>query len=162
MYKVNDKVIHSREGLSTIVGQTTFADRTYFIIKPDNGNADNIYVLTDKTENIIRPIMKKDAAISLVKYMKTVVAEFIDNTKQRRDIYKKRLISGNVYDLAYLHVQLYFYEFYNKNGQLVKLGPTDLQILRDARKILFDEFAISFKVSRDSIQPFIEKMIAEL
>lgn len=159
MYKVHDKVVHSREGVSTIVDVTKMMDREYFVIRSDNGGSENIYVLKDNTANIIRPIMKKDQAKNVINYMKSVVAEFIANTKQRRDQYKKRLLSGDVNDLAYLSRQLHFYEFYNANGQIVKLGPTDLQILRAAHKILFDELAISFNVDREKIEIFIEKMM---
>lgn len=162
MYKINDKVIHSREGLSTIVGQTSFADKEYYVIHAENGSADNIYVLVDNTENIIRPIMEKKEAILLVKYMKTVVAQFIDNTKQRRDQYKKKLLSGNVYDLAFLDRQLFYYELYNANGTLVKLGPTDIQMLRQAHEILFDELALSFKIARSEIKAYVENMILKL
>ena len=102
--------------------------------------------------------MSYDEAKKVVDYIKTVKAEFISNTKQRRDQYRKRLLSGNVYDLAYLARQLYFFNFYNANGQIVKLGPTDLQMLKDAESILFDELAISFNVAREEM----EKKIAEL
>lgn len=160
MFKVNDKVVHSREGLSTIVNTTKMCDREYFVIHADAGKGENIYVLINNTANIIRPIMKKNEAKVVVEYMKTVVAEFIDNTKQRRDTYKRKLLSGNVNDLAYLSRQLYFYDFYNSHGQLVKLGPTDLQMLRDAHKILFDEFALSFGISRDRIENFVSELLA--
>lgn len=160
MFKVNDKVVHAREGLSTIVSTTQMMDREYFVIRSDNGSSENIYVLVNNTANIIRPVMKKNEAKLVIDYMKTVVAEFIDNTKQRRDQYKRKLLSGDVNDLAYLSRQLYFYEFYNANGQLVKLGPTDLQMLRDAQKILFDEFAISFGLHREKVAEFVAKLLA--
>ena len=155
MFKVNDKVIHAREGLSTIVNITTMGDREYFVIHANRGGGENIYVLTNNTSNIIRPIMDEQAAREVIKYMKTVVAEFISNTKQRRDQYKKRLLSGNVLDLAYLSRQLYFYNYYNANGQPIKLGPTDVQMLKDAEMILFDEFALSFNKPREEVINFV-------
>ena len=159
MFKVNDKVIHSREGLSTIVSTTTMADREYFVIHANRGGGENIYVLTNNTTNIIRPIMNEDAAREVIKYMKTVVAEFISNTKQRRDQYKRRLLSGNVLDLAFLSRQLYFYNYYNANGQPIKLGPTDVQMLKDAETILYDEFALSFNKPREEIFEFIAALL---
>ena len=114
--------------------------------------------MMSRTENIIRPIMSYEESCEVVKYMKTVEAEFINNTKQRRDKYRKKLLSGNVYDLAYLSRQLYFFNFYNANGQVVKLGPTDLQMLKDAESILFDEFALSFKVDREKVEDKIKEL----
>jgi len=159
MFKVNDRVIHAREGLSLIVGTTTMADREYYVVKADRGGGESIYVLVNNTANIIRPIMKKDEALKVVEYMKGVVAEFISNTKQRRDQYKRRLLSGNVFDLAYLSRQLYFYNFYNANGQQIKLGPTDVQMLKDAETILYDELALSFDKDRDIVFDFVAGLL---
>ena len=124
-FRIGDRVVHSREGLSTITGETLIADNEYFIIRSDKGDKENIYVLKTRTENIIRPVMNLEEAHQVIEYMKSVPAAFISNTKQRRDIYKRKLLSGDVKDLAYLSRQLYFFNLYNSQGQLVKLGPTD-------------------------------------
>ena len=158
-YKVGDRVIHSREGLSTITNTTVIADNEYFVVVPDKGDHGNIYVLKSRTENIIRPIMNYDEAKKVVDYIKTVKAEFISNTKQRRDQYRRRLLSGNVYDLAYLSTQLYFFNYYNSHGQVVKLGPTDLQMLKDAEAILYDELAMSFNIDRDEVYNKITELL---
>ncbi len=157
-YSVGERVVHSREGLSTIKDITNIGGNDYFVVVSDKGAKENIYVMVSRTENIIRPIMTYEESCEVVKYMKTVEAEFINNTKQRRDKYRKRLLSGNVFDLAYLSRQLYFFNYYNANGQVVKLGPTDLQMLKDAEAILFDEFAISFNVDRDKVEDKIKEL----
>ena len=159
-YKINDRVVHAREGLSTITNITTMMDREYYVVVADKGERENIYVLKERTENIIRPIMSLEEGMKVVEYMKTVKAEFISNTKQRRDQYRKRLLSGNVLDLAYLSRQLYFFNYYNSIGQVVKLGPTDLQMLKDAEKVLFDELALSFNVDREKVDQKITELLA--
>ena len=158
-YKVGDRVVHAREGLSTIMSTTVIGGNEYFVVVSDKGDKENIYVLKSRTENIIRPIMSSEESHKVIEYMKSVNAEFLSNTKQRRDLYRKKLLSGNVLDLAYLSRQLYFYNYYNANGQVVKLGPTDLQMLKDAEKILFDELAISFDVEREELPKKIEELI---
>ena len=158
-FHVNDRVVHCREGLSLIVGETIIAGNEYFVVVSDKGDRENIYVLKSRTDNIIRPVMNVEEANQVVEYMKTVEAGFISNTKQRRDLYKKKLLSGNVYDLAYLSRQLYFFNFYNANGQVVKLGPTDLQMLKDAESILFDELAISYNIPRDKMSKHISQLL---
>lgn len=158
-FKVGDMIVHSREGLSTITGETKMGDNDYFVVVSSKGNSDNIYVLKSRTDNIIRPVMNESEARKVLDYMKSVPAAFISNTKQRRDLYKKKLLSGDVLDLAYLSRQLYFFNYYNANGQVVKLGPTDLQMLKDAESILFDEFALSFNVSRDKVVDVIAKLM---
>ncbi len=160
MFEKHQKVIHAREGLSTIVDIREMGGRSYYVIHSDRGTGENIYVLVDNVAHLIRPILSIDEAKEVLKYMKTVPAEFISNTKQRRDQYKKRLLSGSVLDLAYLSRQLYLYNYYNANGQPVKLGPTDVQMLKDAETILFDELAISFGKPREEIVEYISELIA--
>ena len=158
-FKVGDKIVHSREGLSTIVGETSIAGNDYFVVVSLKGSRENIYVLKSRTENIIRPVMNESEAKEVISYMKEVPAAFISNTKQRRDLYKKKLLSGNVLDLAYLSRQLYFFNYYNSHGQVVKLGPTDLQMLKDAEAVLFDELALSFDVDRDQVSEVVSKLL---
>lgn len=158
-FKVNEIVVHCREGLSTIVGETEIAGNAYFVIVSRKNPKENIYVMKGRTENIIRPVMNEEQAHEVINYMKTVDAAFISNTKQRRDLYKKKLLSGNVYDLAYLSRQLYFFNYYNSHGQLVKLGPTDLQMLKDAEAILYDELAISFSKPRENIAEVVSSLL---
>ena len=158
-FKVGDKIVHSREGLSTITGETVIAGNEYFVVHSDKGSKENIYVLKTRTDSLIRPVMSKEDALVVIEYMKSVPAAFISNTKQRRDIYKKKLLSGDVNDLAYLSRQLYFFNYYNANGQVVKLGPTDLQMLKDAESILFDEFALSFNVDRELVADEVAKLL---
>ena len=158
-FRVNDRVVHCREGLSVIVGETTIADNEYFVVVSDKGDKENIYVLKSRTDNIIRPVMNVEEANKVVEFMKTVEPGFISNTKQRRDLYKKKLLSGNVYDLAYLSRQLYFFNYFNSIGQVVKLGPTDLQMLKDAESILFDELSISYNVPRENMDDYVAKLL---
>ena len=159
-FKRGQQVVHCRDGLAVITDETMVSDKEYFIVKTIRGGGENIYVLVNNTNNLIRPIMNEKDAKEVIDYMKSVEAEFISNTKQRRDQYKRRLLSGNVRDLAYLSRQLYFYNFYNEQGQLVKLGPTDVQMLKDAETILFDELSISFSVERERIADYVKQLLA--
>ena len=156
-YSLNQKVVHCREGLCVIFSETTINGNEYFVVKSTTGSGENIYVLKTKTENIIRPLMSVEEAKEIIKYMNSVEAEFINNTKQRRDIYKRKLGSGNVMDLAYLAKQLFLFHYLNAKGTVVKLGPTDIEMLQNADKILFDEMSLVFNINNDEIKPFLIK-----
>ena len=47
MFEVNQKVIHAREGLSTVVSITNMGGNDYYIIHSDRGTGENIYVLVN-------------------------------------------------------------------------------------------------------------------
>ena len=163
MFKINESVIHCREGLSTIISVSAINGKDYFLVKTHQASAETIYVPVDTAENIIRPILDQKAADEILKYIKGIEKEFNSNTKQRRDAYKRRLSSGDVKDIAYLYRQLYFYNLIGgENNEEIKLGPVDIDMLSYAKNMLLDEFALSYKVDRAEIEAFIEKRISKL
>lgn len=164
MFNINDVVVHYREGLSTILSINKMNEKDYFLLKVNRvTDSETIYVPVETADNIIRHILNEKEADKLLKYLKGINIEYNANTKQRRDFYKKMLSSGKVKDIAYLYRQLYFY--YKTGGeesQTMKLGPVDIEMLSNAKNILLDELALSYKVKRDTIDSFIEKRINKL
>ena len=61
MFEVNDKVIHAREGLSTIVNVVTMAGNDYFIVHADRGGGENIYVPVKNASTLMRPIHHRES-----------------------------------------------------------------------------------------------------
>ena len=163
MFKVNDSVIHCREGLSTIVAMNNMNGKDYFLVSVNRSSGETIYVPVDTANNIIRPLMNKKDADDLLIYIKKIKKDFNSNTKQRRDAYKKMLSSGNVKEIAYLYRQLYFYEkIGGENNTEIKLGPVDIDMLTYAQNMLMDELSITYEVKRDEVKDFIEKRISKL
>ena len=163
MFKINDSVIHCREGLSTIIAMNNMNGRDYFLVRTNQAAAETIYVPVETANNIIRPIMNEKEADSVLKYIKGIEKEFNTNTKQRRDAYKRRLASGDVKEIAYLYRQLYFYYLIGgENNEEIKLGPVDIDMLSYAKNMLLDELAISYKVERADVEVFVESRIKKL
>ena len=163
MFKINDSVIHCREGLSTIVSTHVMNGKDYFLVRVNRASGETIYVPVDTANSIIRPLLTEKEADSLLKYIKGIKKEFNSNTKQRRDAYKKSLSSGNVKEIAYLYRQLYFYEkIGGENNTEIRLGPVDIDMLSHAENMLLDELAITYKVDRADIKAYIEKRINKL
>ena len=152
-YQIGQQVIHCRDGLAVVVGSTNMADKDYYIVKTVRGTGENIYVPVDRADQIIRFLMSVEEADKLVDFIKTIPMEFNPNTKQRRDAIKKRLLSGDSKDGAYLFKQLYFYK--TSNDGSIKYGALDIDMLSFAANNLLDEFAISYKKNRDEIEAFI-------
>ena len=163
MFKINDSVIHCREGLSTIISINNMNGRDYFLVSVNRNSGETIYVPVETAENIIRPLMDKKEADELLKYIKKIKKEFNSNTKQRRDAYKKMLSSGSVKEIAYLYRQLYFYEqIGGENNTEIKLGPVDIDMLSYAENMLMDELSITYGVSRNEVKAFVQQRINSL
>ena len=152
IYEIGDKVIHCRNGVSTIVGTKEMGERQYFVIHTLRGDNENIYVPVIGSENIVRPVMTVEQADELLHSLASIEKEFNPNTKQRRDAFKRRLGSGNVLDIAYLYRQKWLYEKYPEN---VKLGPSDIDMLEYASNILLDELSLTYNVDRDKVEELV-------
>ena len=65
MFKVNESVIHCREGLSTILSLSSINGKDYFIVRTHQGqaNGETIYVPVETAGNIIRPILNEKKQI---------------------------------------------------------------------------------------------------
>ena len=163
MFKINDSVIHCREGLSTIIAMNNMNGKDYFLVSVNRSSGETIYVPVDTASNIIRPLMSKKDADDLLLYIKKLKKDFNSNTKQRRDAYKKKLSSGDVKEIAYLYRQLYFYEkIGGENNTEIKLGPVDIDMLEHAQNMLMDELSLTYSVNRDKVKDYIEGKIAKL
>ena len=163
MFKINDSVIHCREGLSTIVAMNNMNGKDYFLVSVNRNSGETIYVPVETANNIIRPLLNKKDADDLLLFIKKIKKDFNSNTKQRRDAYKKKLSSGDVKEIAYLYRQLYFYEkIGGENNTEIKLGPVDIDMLEYAQNMLLDEFALTYEVARSEIKEFVEKRISKL
>ncbi|HHT67413.1 MAG TPA: hypothetical protein GX010_04280 [Erysipelotrichaceae bacterium] len=162
-FKVNDSVIHCREGLSKIFAINTINECNYFLVRAKGNHGETIYVPFSSANDIIRPIMTKKEADELLKYMKNIKKEFNTNTKQRRDEYKRKLLSGDVKEIAYLSRQIYFYfKIGGENNTEIKLGPVDFDMLNYAHNMLMDELALTYDKTRDEIESFVARRIAKL
>lgn len=158
IFEKGQLVVHCRDGLATVSDETTLGDKEYFIVRTLRGGGENIYVPKDRSESIIRPIMDEKKAEELIAYIRTVELEYNSNTKQRRDSLKRRLMSGDVNDIAYLYKQLYFYK--TQTDGSIKFGPVDLDMLNFASNNLLDEFAVVYKKDRNEIEEFIDNKLA--
>lgn len=155
-FKVNDQIMHCRDGLSVIVGTKEMGGKSYFLVRAKRNEAETIYVPFDSCDHIIRRIMTKAEADELLHDVSKIEKDFNSNTKQRRDGFKRRLSSGDVTDIAYLFAQSRAYE---KDPEGVKLGAADIDMLSYASNFILDELAICYNVKRDEILEFVDKII---
>ena len=160
-FSVNDTVMHFREGLSHITEIRSMNNRDYFIIRVIRDESEIIYVPVDTAEAVIRNVSSVQDADELALYIRDIKPEYITNTKQRRDGFKRRLASGNIRDLAFLARQLYFFQHPEEIEVPVKFGPADVEMLKYATCTMYDELAITYNVNRDEVEAmFLAKIKA--
>lgn len=160
-FNVGDTVMHFREGLSHITEIRRMNEKDYFIIRVVRDESEIIYVPVDTAMAVIRHVSNAQEAEELINYIRDVEPEYITNTKQRRDGFKRRLGSGNIRDLAFLARQLYFFTHPDEIAVPVKFGPADVEMLKYATTTMYDELAITYNVPRNEVEAmFLTKIKA--
>ena len=160
-YKVNQQVMHFREGLSLISDEKEMDGVKYFIVTPLYEGGEKIYVPQERADAVLRNIIAKKDVKELIVFMRNVKPEYFSNTKQRRDVFKRRLGSGDIHDLAYLSMLLFFFQHPEEVDTPVKFGPADVDMLKYANRTLYDELAISLKMDRSKVEEHVIKQIKE-
>ncbi len=162
MFAINEMVVHYRDGLAQITGETEMEGKEYYLLKAYRGDGTTFYVPKDNAIQTIRPIMDIENADGILAYMKNLVEEFNANTKKRRDDFKRRIASGNILDIAYLVKQLYLYRHTSPEEAGAKFGPVDFSILEKARDMIYDELAVVYGIDRSQVSSFVEQRMASL
>lgn len=159
-FKLKDKVMHFRDGLSFISEEKEMNGMPYFIVEVINGG-EKVYVPKDRADAIIRPLFDKENLNELINFMKPIRPDYFNNTKQRRDVFKKKLGSGDIHDLAYLTMQLYYFKHPDEVDTPVKFGPADVDMLKYAARTMFDELALSLEKDREEVEEYIYQLIKQ-
>ena len=159
-FKLKDKVMHFRDGLSFISEEKEMNGMSYFIVEVVNGG-EKVYVPKDRADAIIRPLFDSEKLKELIEFMKPIRPDYFNNTKQRRDVFKKKLGSGDIHDLAYLTMQLYYFKHPDEVDTPVKFGPADVDMLKYAARTMFDELSLSLEKDREEVEEYIYQLIKQ-
>lgn len=160
MYKIGDTVIYKSEGVCTVGDIVVKAFREkemeYYVLKPVYKENSEVFVPKNNTEltSKMRQILTRQEIISLIKSMPEESDIWIDDENQRKSYYKQLIANGDRTELIRLIKTLFNYKEKQKNAGR-KLHTTDEKFLKDAEKILYDEFAYVLNISQKEVIPFI-------
>ena len=160
MFKIGDVVVYSTSGVCEVCEITTKtfgnAQFEYYVLKPVYKENSEVFVPKNNTEltSKMRQILTRQEIISLIKSMPDESDIWIDDENQRKSYYKQLIANGDRTGLIRLIKTLFNYKEKQKNAGR-KLHTTDEKFLKDAEKILYDEFAYVLNISQKEVIPFI-------
>lgn len=160
MYKVNDTILYGNEGVCKIIEITsrTFKNQVmdYYVLKPVYSENATVYVPVHNQEllNKMKKILSAQEIIDLIHKMPESESVWIQNDNQRKEKYREILRSGDREELMKIVRTLYLHQQKLKESGK-KFHATDDKILKEAEKILYDEFAYVLNIHQDEVVPFI-------
>jgi len=163
-FKIGDTIVYGTQGVCKISGteQKSFGSATmdYYILEPVYSKNSVIYVPTknEKLLSKMRRVLSSEEIYSLIREMPNQEVIWIEDESKRKEEYKKWLASGDRVNLVrgikavYLHWQEVM-----KSGK--KLHIADEKFLKEAEKLLYNEFAMVLNIDPDQVLPFITEQI---
>lgn len=163
-FQVNDAVLYGAEGVCRIIdiGEQDFMGTRaqYYVLKPVYTPGSTVFVpvenemLTAKMRRILSP----EEIRSLIKTIPDEATLWIDDDNTRRARYAEILQKGDRAELVGVIKALY-HRREEQQAKGRKLHVADERYLRDAEKVLYDEFAHVLCIKRDEVLPFILEQI---
>lgn len=164
MYKVNDTVLYGNDGVCIIsdIVSRSFRDNVieYYVLKPVYSEGSTIYVPVENKELVekMKKILSVKEIYTLIQQVPNTESIWIQNDNMRKEKYKEIIKSGDRLELMKLIRTLYLHQQeLKKNGK--KFHATDDRFMKDAEKILYEEFAYVLNIHQDEVVPFICQQI---
>ena len=152
MFKVDDYIMYGRTGVCKVIDITNERvingeERKYYVLSGiHNNNNTIIKIPLDNTKIPMRKIISKGDVTSLINDMSNMEALWIDDEKKRSNKFKTMLKSGKCEDLI---------ELISNKRYLKKLNKADKEIIKEAERLVSEEFAIILNISPKEVNSYI-------
>ncbi len=165
MFKVNEYVVYGLTGVCKIADirkdeYVSNDENQYYILNPVSDQNMTIRIPVNNKNVLMRPVITKEDALSLIAEMPEKETIWTDDERQRSVSFKTALRSAKSEEWVKIIKTLYL----EKEARSVvgkKLTKTDEEIMNTAEKHLTEEFAIALDIPQDQVVSYILEHIHE-
>ena len=159
VYEVNDTVLYGG-GICRIAEikekEMNNTRREYYVLNPVYDEKTVIYIpVSNKIATAkMRQLLSVEEVQAITKAIPNESTIWIDNENDRRDRYREIITQGDRMELAQLIRTLYLHQRSKKEkGQ--KVHAADERLMKEAEKILYEEFAYVLNIDLEQVEAFI-------
>lgn len=160
MFKVNDIVVYSAQGVCEIIGieeqRIGGQSKKYFVLKPKNDKGATCYVPTwnEIALGKMRKVMTKEEVDALIDSMPNKHPTWIENENERRETYKRILASGDQAAIISM-IQALFLHKKEREEDGKRLHMSDEHFMKDAEQLLYNEWQYVLNVDKAGLMEYI-------
>ena len=161
MFKVGDYVVYGLNGVCRVeeIGPMNLSGvdngKDYYTLMPLYTRGSLVYTPVDNKKVIMRSVISKKQACSLIDEMKDIEELEVVDDKRRELVYKEAVKSCDCRELIRI-INTVLKRKEERLAQGKKMSACDERYLKQAKESLFGEFAVSLKIDKDEVQEFIE------
>lgn len=159
-YQVGDTVVYGIHGVCRIEELKQDDDQEYYILKPIYDDKATLFVPkgNPKIEEKMRRILSKEEIYQLIHEVPQETMSWIQNENARKEYYKAILTKGERRELMCLIKMLYLHQK-EQAQQGKKLYKMDEKFMKEAEKMLHEEFAHVLHIEPEQVGAFIMREI---
>lgn len=158
-YSVGDCIHYGAHGICSIVGtemkELGREKKEYYLLTPISQEHIRLYLPKDADpERVkVRQVLTSGEIYALVQREQGNCGKWINDSKLRRETYNKILRSGDTAGLMAMVKAIYAHQEQLPVGK--SLPMSDLELMRSAEKLLYNEFGYVLHMEKEQVLPFI-------
>lgn len=161
MFEVNDTIMYGTQGVCKIVEITEKdfmgAKKEYYVLKPVNDKGATLFAPVNiKAGNKMRRILSKEEVQELIEKMPDEETSWIPSTNLRKETFKKIISDGQHMELIRMIKSLHYHRE-KREAEGKHLYLADERFLKEAERIIFEEFQYVLQLSKEEVITIIMK-----
>ena len=164
MFSVNEKIHYGGSGVCVIQEITTMrfgrSRERYYVLKPVYQNSSVIYVPVENQQLVakMRPVLYREEVDRLLDGMADIPTAWEEDPQARKASFDALLRSNQCRDLIILIKTLHAHKE-RRQADGKTLHVADETYLREAQRLLYDEFAGALNIQPAQVQDYIQKKL---
>ncbi|UWD49773.1 CarD family transcriptional regulator [Clostridioides difficile] len=165
MFKIDDYIMYGMTGVCKVLDITNEKitngiQKEYYVLSPLYSNNTIIKIPVDNKKVPMRKILSEVTLASLINDIPNMDTSWIDNEKMRSEQFKMMLRSGKCEELLKLTRSIYCNKEHIKSlGK--KSHQADDNMMKEAERLLNEEFATVLNISPDEVTSYISSHIPQ-
>lgn len=167
MFFINQNVYYDGIGVCKIIDikkeKLMNETKEYYVLKPMFQEKSTIHVPVDNEllTSRIKSVIGAEELNVFISEIPDIKPEWIENDNIRNTTFKSAIHSGNRTNIMKIIKTLYTRKSeLDKNGK--HLRSADAQIMSEAERLIFNEFALVLNIEPDEVLPFLYKTIGSV
>ena len=166
MFSVNDKIHYGSSGVCVIQEITTMrfgrSRERYYVLKPVYQNTSLIYVPVDNEQLVskMRPLLSRAEVEELIATIPQVSTVWVEDGQQRKACFDDLLRSNTCAGLIVIIKTLNEHKAVRQSRGKA-LHVSDEAYLREAQRLLYDEFAGALDIPPSQVGSYIEQKLGQ-
>lgn len=162
MYKVNDYLVYKKDVCRVKeIRKNKINGSDYYILVPIDDDSLIIDVPIDNRMGFIRDIISKEDAEKLIENIPNIEPITNIDFKYIENTYKELIRNGSYEDLVKI-IKTTYLRNEERASNKKKLSDKDTKYFEQAEKYLYNELAISFRISFDEVKEYIINKVSGL